>query len=277
MPQGSSGAPGWFVKVINEAIKSLVIVAAYLDDVIVYSDTLEQHFDHLDSVMSLLHKAGLTLKLPKCHFFKNSVDYLGHIVTPGRLEISRRATDAIDKALPPRNATGMRSFLGLCNVYRRFVPNFSRITKPLNQRLTKGQPTKWGDLTNEETEAFKTLKTRLINPPVLALPKVGRSYIVDTDACAYQVGCVLLQEQDGDERPKPIGYWSRSLSKAERNYTTTEQECLSIVWAVVILRPYLEGTEFTIRTDHDSLKWLLNLSDATGRLQRWRLRLQQFE
>ena len=112
---------------------------------------------------------------------------------------------------------------------------------------------------------------------MLALPKVGRRYIIDTDACAYQVGCVLLQEQDGDERPKPIGYWSRSLSKSEQNYTTTEQECLAVVWAVLILRPYLEGTEFTIRTDHDSLKLLLNLSDATGRLQRWRLRLQQFE
>ena len=142
--------------------------------------------------MSLLHEAGLTLKLPKCHLFKNSVDYLGHIVTPGRLEIARRATDAIDKALPPRNATEMRSFLGLFNVYRRFVPNLSRIAKPLNQRLTKGQPTKWGELKDEETKAFKNLKTRLINPPVLALPKVGRRYIIDTDACAYQVGCVLL-------------------------------------------------------------------------------------
>ena len=122
--------------------------------------------------MSLLHKAGLTLKLPKCHYFKNSVDYLGHIVTPGRLEIARRATDAIDKALPPRNATEMRSFLGLCNFYRRFVPNFSRIAKPLNQRLTKGQPTKWGDLIDEETEAFKTLKTRLINPRCWPYPRL---------------------------------------------------------------------------------------------------------
>ena len=170
----------------------------------------------------------------------------------------------------------MRSFLGLCNVYRRFVPNFSRIAKPLNQRLMKGQQTTWGDLNEEEQQACETLKDKLVNPPILVLPRLGRRYTIDTDACDVQVGCVLLQEQDCEKTTKPIGYWSRTLSKAEQNYTTREKECLTVFWAVLLLRPYLEDTEFTIRTDHDSLKWLMRLSDASGRLQRWRLRLQEF-
>ena len=116
----------------------------------------------------------------------------------------------------------------------------------------------------------------MITPPVLALPKYGRPYTLDTDACDYQVGCVLLQLQE-DNTLRPVGYWYRTLTKAEKNYSTTEKECLAIVWAVLMLRPYLEGSKFTLRTDHDSLRWIMNLSDASGRLQRWRLRLSEYE
>ena len=157
------------------------------------------------------------------------------------------------------------------------MKNFSRISKPLNVKLMKDKPQQWGDLNEEETKAFETLKERLIEPPVLALPKLQGRYTIDTDACNTQVGCVLLQEQEGEKTPNPVGYWSRTLSPAEQNYTTTEQECLAVVWSVLMLRPYLEGQEFTIRTDHDSLKWLMALSDASGRLQRWLLRLQEFD
>ena len=278
MPFGLKNAPATFQRaadVILAAVK-WQFALVYLDDVIVYSKSVEEHFDHLAYVLRLLQKAGLTLKLPKCEFFRESVDYLGHIISPGKLNVAHRATEAFSKALPPRNVTELRSFLGLCNVYRRFVPNFARLSKPLNRMLEKGHPTEWSDLTDDQLGAFETLKSRLTNPPVLTLPRAGQSYILDTDACQTQVGCVLLQEQEDGSAPKQIGYWSRTLSSAERNYTTTERECLAIVWSILMLRPYLDGSEFTIRTDHDSLKWLLNLSDASGRLQRWRLRLQEF-
>ena len=190
----------------------------YLDEVIVYSDTLEEHFDHLDAGLCFLRDAEMTLKLPKCHFFKMSVDYIGHIVTPGRLEVAKRATEAVEKELPPRNASELQSFFGLCNVYRRFVPKFFRLAKAFNLKLWKDQPVKWGDLTDDEMLPFKNLKSRLINPPVLAIPKAVQRCTLDTDACDYQVGCVQLREQEEETSPKPIGYWSRSLSNAQQNY-----------------------------------------------------------
>ena len=131
-------------------------------------------------------------------------------------------------------------------------------------------------LNTEQLGAFNTLRERLIHPPVLTLPKKKGRFILDTDASGEQIGCCLFQEQESG--PKlPIGYWSRSLNSAERNYSTTEKEFLAIVWAILQLRPYLEGQRFLIRTDHHSLRWVLNLSDAQGRLARWRLRLLEFD
>lgn len=279
MPFGLKNAPGTFQRAADVILAQVrwQFALVYLDDVIIYSKSIEEHFDHLDIVLKLMHGAGLTLKLRKCAFFQDTVDYLGHVVSPGKLAVARRGIEAVKKCLPPRDITELRSFLGLCNVYRRFVANFSRIAAPLNQKMKKGMPTKWGDLTDKEMEAFQTLKDQLTSPPVLALPRLGHAYTVETDACETQVGCVLLQDQPGEKYPKPIGYWSRSLAPAEKNYDTTQKECLAVVWAVLILRPYLEGSRFTIRTDHQALKWLMNLSDASGRLQRWRLRLQPFE
>ena len=279
MPFGLKNAPGTFQRAADVILAQFKwqFALVYLDDVIVYSKSIEEHFDHLDTVLKTMQEAGLTLKLHKCQFFRDTVDYLGHVVRPGKLEVAQRGKEAVQKSLPPRDISELRSFLGLCNVYRRFVPNFSRVATPLNKKMKKDMPTKWGDLTDDETKAFNELKTKLTSPPVLALPRLGHQYTVETDACATQVGCVLLQDQPGEKYPKPIGYWSRTLTAAEKNYDTTQRECLAVVWAVLTLRPYLEGTRFTIRTDHLALKWLMNLSDASGRLQRWRLRLQPFE
>ena len=166
--------------------------------------------------------------------------------------------------------------IGLCNVFRRFVPNFARISTSLNRKLEKGQPSRFGDLTDEELKAFRELKRRLTSPLILALPKRDGYCKLDTDACDHQVGCTLLQDQDGADY-RPVRYWSRDLTKHERDYTTTETECLAIFWAILLLRPYLEGQRFTIRTDHDSLRWVLNFADAKGRLVRWRLRLSEHD
>ena len=174
------------------------------------------------------------------------------------------------------NKTQVRSFLGMCNVYRRFVQGYTRIAHPLTQKICKDQPELWDVLSNEEMRAFEQLKRNLVTAPILALPREGFAYTLDTDASEYQLGCCLLQEQQ-DGALHPIGYWSRSLTTAEKNYSSTEKECLAIVWAVQHLRPYLEGQKFTIRTDHDALKWLLNLRDPRGRLARWSLRLQEYD
>jgi RNase H-like domain found in reverse transcriptase len=146
---------------------------------------------------------------------------------------------------------------------------------PLNAFLGKGTPPQLGPLPPEAIPAFNQLRDKLLNPPVLALHRTEVALWLETDASDGQLGCFLLQEQP-DGKSLPLGYWSRTLNTAERNYSTTGKECLAIVWAVTHLQPYLEGTEFTVRTDHHALRWVMNLSDAQGRLARWRLRLAEF-
>jgi hypothetical protein len=230
---------------------------------------------HLDEVLALLYGAGLSLKLSKCNFFRDTVSYLGHVIHPGKLEVAVKNTEALKGAKPPTNQTQLRSFLGLCNVYRRFVPGFSKISGPLNALLRKGESPNFGMLNEEQLQSFNYLREKLLHPPVLALPKRDGKFNLDTDASGDQIGCCLFQEQlDGTH---PIGYWCRSLNPAERNYSTTEKEFLAIVWDILQLRPYFEGQKFLIRTDHHSLRWVLNLADAQGRLARWRLRLLEFD
>jgi RNase H-like domain found in reverse transcriptase len=164
----------------------------------------------------------------------------------------------------------------LFNVYRRFVSGFAKVAGPLNHLLKKGEGPKLGTLTKEQFLAFETLRDKLLQPPILALPRREGRYILDTDASDGQIGCCLNQEHPDGLR-HPNGYWSRFLNPAERNYSTTEKECLAIVWAILTLRPFLEGQRFLIRTDHHSLRWVLNLADAQGRLARWHLRLLEFD
>lgn len=132
------------------------------------------------------------------------------------------------------------------------------------------------DFTEAQVSAFRELISVLCTPPVLRLPKIGLPFSIDTEACEGQIGATLLQTHPDGKR-YPIGYWSRQLNSAERNYSVSEKECLAIIWAVQTLRPYLERTRFTINSDHHALKWLMNIKEATGRLARWRLRLAEFD
>jgi len=160
----------------------------------------------------------------------------------------------------------------MCNVYRRFVKDYAQVARPLAAMTSSKGPDRWGMLSDEALRAFEELKRRLTEVPILAQPRRQGTYTLDTDASAGQVGAVLLQEQP-DQSTRPVGYWSRFLNTAERNCSTTERECLAVVWASLILRPYVAGTRFTVRTDHAALKWMLHMDGAHGRLAPWRLRL----
>ena len=278
LPFGLRNAPATFQRAMDIILSRVrwKSVLVYLDDIIVFSRGVNEHLRHLERVLALLQEAGATLRLAKCSFFQRQVKYLGHIIRPGRLAIHGKNLEALAKALPPKNKTQVRSFLGMCNVYRRFIRDFTRIAHPLNQKIRKDAPQEWDALSGAETKAFETLRRALLTAPILALPREGYKYTLDTDASDYQLGCCLLQEQP-DGALHPIGYWSRVLTPAEKNYSPTEKECLALVWAVQHLRPYLEGQQFTLRTDHDALKWLLNLRNPSGRLARWSLRLQEFD
>ena len=278
MPFGLCNAPATFQRTLDIILSRYrwQSCLVYLDDIIIFSPDYESHLEHVDRVLSALQSAGVSLKLRKCNFFADSVDYLGHVITPGKLHVSTTNTDAVRGFKAPRTQTELKSFLGLCNVYRRFVPNFARTAAPLQQFLCKGQPYELPEFNEDQYHAFNLLKQAISEPPVLRLPQSNLPYSLDTDACQHQIGCALMQTHPDGMR-YPIGFWSRSLSPAERNYSVSEKECLAVIWAIQLLRPYLERTHFEVYTDHQPLRWLLSLTDVNGRLARWRLLLQEFD
>ena len=278
MPFGLKNAPATFQRALDIILSGVrwQVCLVYLDDVIVFSKTYDEHVEHLDRVLTLLRDAGVSLKLAKCKFFQDRVEYLGHVISPGKLAVADKYADALRECEFPKSLTQIRSFLEACNVYRRFVRDFAKVARPLTEMTRKDATPDYEKPTPEQVDAFETLRARLTSPPILALPRHGKPYKLDTDASGYQLGCSLLQQQDDGEW-KPVGYWSYTLTDTERGYSPTERECYAVVWAVTSLRPYIEGTRFTVRTDHDSLRWLMNFTEATGRLCRWRLRLDQFE
>jgi hypothetical protein len=201
------------------------------------------HLQHVNEAINLLGSAGFLLKLSKWHFFKEAFDYLRHVIRPGKFAVAKKNTVALRNAPSPSTQTELRSVLGLCNVYRRFVSRFAAITAPLTSLLGKGTPPRLGTLSAQQINAFNTLRDKLLSPPVLSLPRTTGKLWLDTDASDDQLGTCLLQEQP-DGQTLPLGYWSRTLNPAERNYSTTEKECLAIAWTVTHLRPYLENNSF---------------------------------
>ena len=272
MPFGLRNAPATFQRAPDIILSGVCwqTCLIYLDDVIIFSKDIKSHLGHVDEISTLLGQAGITLKLKKCQFFQLSLDYLVHVITPVKLVVARDNTKAFADCTFPRNVTQMRSFLVAANVYRRFIKNFSGIAKPFNSMVKKDAKPNCHEPTQEARDAFEFLKKQFVAPPVLALPKRGCPYMIDTDASAYQLGATLLQQQD-PRKPnewRPIGSWSKTLNSVEQNYSATERECYSVVWAVTTLRPYLEGQKFMVRSENDALKWLLTLTDPSGRLMR---------
>lgn len=197
----------------------------------IFSNTFDDHVKHVEQVLTALKGAEFSLNMEKRKFFSETVDYLGHVVRPGKLAVVTKNTDAVKGFAYPRTQTGLLSFLGLCNVYRRFVPNFTRVAAPLNRILRKGEPVELLNPTEEHNNVFEALRASLTCPPMLLLPRPDLPYSVDMDGCKDQIGCALMQA-DADGTGNPIGFWSRSLNPAERNYSTGERKCLAVVWAV---------------------------------------------
>jgi len=240
----------------------------YLDDVIVYSKTEREHVGLVDRFLRLLRDAEMTLRLPKCRFFRKTVAYLGHEIKLGRLAVMDAHTRALREARFPTTRTQVRSFVGICNVFRRFVPNFARMAAPLTELRGSTAPVLVPPATPLQQQAFDRLKEALKTPPVLALPRRGRKYVLEVDACGTQVGAALLQEQD-DGQLQLVAYISRRVATNELPYGGTENECLAVVWASLKLRRYLEGDRFLVRTDYDFLRWILNIeSSGNPRLAR---------
>ena len=266
MPFGLCNAPSTFERLMEKVLAGLTwqICLVYLDDIIVYSKTVPEHMNRLEVIMQKFIKAGLKLKPKKCNLFRTQVPFLGHVVSADGVSTDPEKIEAVQKWTVPRDLTDVRSFLGLCSYYRKFVPKFSEIAKPLTKLTEKDQPFTWG---SEQENAWLDLKQRLTTAPVLAYPDPSAEFILDTDASGYGIGAVLVQVQEGKERV--IAYGSRSLTKEERRYCVTRRELLAIVYFLKQYRHYLYGQKFKVRTDHGALRWLMNFKDPQGQVARW--------
>ncbi|UYV62287.1 hypothetical protein LAZ67_2000001 [Cordylochernes scorpioides] len=274
MPFGLCNAPATFERMIDNVLRGLKwdMCLCYLDDIVVYGSTFKEHLTRLYKVLRCIQQAGLCLNYKKCHFASRQITILGHVVNEFGTQPDPEKVKAIVHFPKPRNISETRSFLGLSSYYRRFIKSYANKSRPLNSLLKKDEKFIWGE---EQDESFRILKQELGSSPVLGHFIEGAETHVHTDASGYGLGAVLVQIQNDAERP--IAYASRTLTKAEKNYSTTEKECLAVVWALGKFRPYLYGRPFTVVTDHHSLCWLVGLKDPSGRLARWALKLQEYD
>ena len=280
MPFGLCNAPSTFERCMELIMKGLQwkTLLIYLDDLIIFSSTFDEHISRLDEVLTRLSNAGLKLKPSKCSLFQESVIFLGHLVTSEGVKPNPEKVTAVRDWPTPKNVTGVRAFLGLCSYYRRFIRGFAHIAGPLHRLLEAGQAFEWSD---ECQEAFEALKTKLIGQEVMAYPDNDGLFILDTDASDSGVGATLSQMQWCEQRQqmeeRPIAYASRSMTKTQRRYCTTRRELLAIVTFAQKFRHYLLGRKFLVRTDHNALRWVMSFKEPTDQMARWLEILSQFD
>ncbi|XP_026050763.1 uncharacterized protein LOC113037671 [Carassius auratus] len=273
LPFGLHGAVATFQRLIDQVLRGLPFAAAYLDDIVIYSNTWEEHVQHLAEVLQRLQNAGLTVNPTKCAIAKQETEYLGYVIGQGVVRPQVKKVQALERCAVPQTRKDMRSFLGMAGFYHRFVPNFSSRAAPLTDMVGARCPNQlqW---TEERLKAFRDIQGALTTSAVLHNPDFSRPFIVQTDASERGVGAVLLQGPP--ESRQPVAYISRKLFPREVRYSTVEKECLAIKWALDSLRYYLLGREFTLETDHKALQWLEKMKDTNGRITRWYLAMQPF-
>ncbi|CAN6455047.1 unnamed protein product [Victoria cruziana] len=265
MPFGLKNAPATFQHCMNDLFRRYLhkFVLVFFDDILVYSATLEEHARHLEVVLKVLRDNNLFAKQSKCTFGQTSIGYLGHIVDEQGVHADPEKLAAVADWPQPKDAKRLRGFLGLTGYYRRFIKGYGSIAAPLTQMLRRNA-FEWMD---KSLEAFFHLKNALVSAPVLTLPDFTKVFVVETDACDVGVGAVL--SQDGH----PIAYMSKALTQRAKPFSTYEKEMLAIIVAVEKWRPYLIGRHFIVKTDHASLKHLLQQKISTPTQQRWIARL----
>lgn len=287
MPMGLCNAPGTFMRLMDIVFgdQNFRTILNYLDDILVFGETFSQMLQRLNVVLQRLREHGLKVKPRKCSLAKESVRYLGYVVSANGIAADRGKTEAISSWPVPKSQRELRGFLGLASYYRQFVPGFAKIAAPLNA-LVKG-PSKterrkkhvsligWDQRTQE---AFERLKSCLVSPPILAHPDFSLPFIVETDASHEGLGAVLLQEQGGQK--VVISFASRGLKKAERNmdnYSSRKLELLALKWAVTEkFRDLLIGSKFVVYTDNNPLCYLQSSAKLNATESRWAAELASF-
>ena len=273
LPFGLTTAPSVFQRLMDLVLCGLTYMSClvYLDDIIVFGKDFNTHAVRLKEVFKRLRAANLKLHVNKCCLFQRRVSFLGHVISEAGIEVQEDKISAVRDWPVPRDLSEVRSFLGFCSYYRRFIAGFADIAAPLHWLMRKDVRFHWGP---DQDKAFAELKKRLMAAPILGMPTDDGAFIVDSDASNTGLGAVLSQVQNGNE--VVLAYASRSLSRAERNYDVTRKELLAIIFALKTFKQYVLGRRFTIRTDHAALQWLKRTPEPMAQLARWLAFIEQF-
>jgi hypothetical protein len=274
LPFGLTNAPASFMALMQEIFQPFLdqFVIVFLDDILIYSKSLEDHKRHLQQVLETLRKHKLYAKWEKCELIKSSVGFLGHVVSDQGIGMEKGKIQAINDWPQLKSVEDVRSFLGLAGYYRKFIKDFSRITAPLTDLLHNGVKFEW---TEKQQIAFTQLKESMSTGPILILPDPKLPYVVATDASGYAIGAMLGQDQG--KGVQPIAFLSKKMLPAEKNYPVHEQELLAIICALKEWRHYLHGARFKVITDHRSLRYIQTQPTLSARQARWLEFLQEFD
>jgi hypothetical protein len=278
LPFGLQASPPNFQRLMNRVLKDLLWTEClcYLDDILIYGKTWEEHNSRLEKVLTALVQAGLTLNPKKCVFGARSVKFLGHIVDVNGLQPNPKKVEAIRDFPRPGNATQLRGLIGMASFYRKFVKGFSAIVKPLNELLKKDADVA-RDWNEEHEEAVRLLKEAMLSTPILCHDDGVSQLELQTDASGKGLGAVLLLHKEGLKRP--VAYASRKLTEAEEKYHVNELEFLALIWALERFRTYVYGRNCIVKTDSSVVKWVAERAQATQnkRMLRWLVELRGFD
>lgn len=281
MPFGLCNAPSTFQRLMDRVIKPEFrqFVQTYIDDVVIHSNTFEEHLIQVEKILQLFIQHKLTIKLSKCKFFQQQVKFLGHLISHNSLSINPAIIEVVKKWTKPittnkkQYVKAIRSFLGTVGWFRKFIPHFSDLAKPLYDLTKINAELVWTEL---HQHAFEQLRDAIINAPVLLAPDSSKDYLLHTDASLYAIGSILLQQDDTGAH-RPVAYYSRTLSPAQRNYHATDREALALVESCEHFKQLIQGHKYVACTDHNALTYIYKNQDSTPRLTRYFLRLTPFE
>lgn len=274
-PYGLTNAGASYQRMMDLCLSGLSSrrILAYMDDIVIFSRTFEEHIADVKTVFERLRAANISLKASKCIFGSSNVDFLGYELSSKGIKPQKRLTDAIRDFARPENRKEVRRFLGMAGFYRNFIRNFGDISHPMNKLTSDNVKFLW----DEDCEkAFIELKQQLSSEPVLAFPRLGEDFIVDVDASDLAFGGVLMQE-GSDSQLHPVAYFSDSVQKSQKSWAPTTKEAFALVLAVRHWHVYLAGRHFVLNSDHNPLVFMRQQKDPRGKFARWILELEDYD
>ena len=280
MPFGLCNASATFQRSITRALQKIQqrhgsVVMAYIDDIVIATETIEDHLERIREVFECLREAGFKMRAEKCDFMRTETKYLGRVVSAEGIKPDPAAVSKIQEWMPPRNKEELQSFLGFANYYRDFIPFHAAKVQPMQELLRKNQHFYWKE---KHQEAFDSVKQALADATALAAPNEEGRFVLDTDASAIAIAGILHQEQqyNGKTILRPIVYGSKSLTRTQMNYGAPKLEMYAVFYFIEKFHSYLAGREFTLRVDNQALSWLKTYSMDQAMIGRWIARLDQY-